>query len=90
MITIAKAAILYEGKVYTGWRHFQIGQEMIRAGVCRAPFPSGKAQGFVTNEGRFVSRQEARRIAKKAGHGNFMRPTMLFSEDLWDMNGVSL
>lgn len=43
-------------------------------------------QGFVTNKGRFVDRQEAGRIAVKSGQGSTMGERVnfnLFSEDLW-------
>lgn len=41
-------------------------------------------QGFMTNTGRFVEREEAARIASMAGQvGKLTAPPHLFSEDLW-------
>lgn len=41
-------------------------------------------QGFMTNTGRFVEREEAARIASMAGQvGKLSAPPHLFSEDLW-------
>lgn len=43
-------------------------------------------QGFITNRGRFVDRQEAARIAVAAGQGSPREGVggNLFSEDLWN------
>lgn len=82
---IKRAAICYNGRVYEGRRHCEIGQAMIKGGVCEAPYPGGKAQGFVTDEGRFVSRAEALEIAIDAGQvqkGKTIQRRELFSEDL--------
>jgi hypothetical protein len=91
MVTIEKAAIQYEGIVYVGWRHHLIGHQMLVDCVCPRPFPGGKAQGFVTSEGKFVSREEARQIAEKAHQGH-LRPGYdeLYSEDLWNMDGTPM
>jgi hypothetical protein len=40
-------------------------------------------QGFITNEGRYVQRGEAAKIALSAGQIDFPT-TLLFSENLWD------
>lgn len=41
-------------------------------------------QGFVTQDGRFVDRREAKRIAYRAGQLiRETHPTDLFSEDVW-------
>lgn len=42
-------------------------------------------QGFMTNTGRYVTRQEAARIAEYSGQiaGKLHAPPNLFSEDLW-------
>lgn len=81
---------MYQGKVYTGWRHDRIGLKMVADGVCPIPYPGGKAQGFVTSDGEFVSRKEALRIATEAGQtivksGNQFH---LFSEEIWDVSGL--
>jgi hypothetical protein len=87
--TIEKAAIQHNGRVYTGRRHCLIGQQMLREGACRRPYPGGDAQGFITSDGRFVGRLEARQIALKAGQGRLpANKDELFSEDLWEVDGT--
>lgn len=90
---IEKAAIQYQGNVYTGWRHHTIGLDMVNNGDCPRPFPSGDKQGFVTNDGVFVDRKTAYDIAKKAGQliQEFMDgKSILFSEMLWYSNGTPI
>jgi hypothetical protein len=88
--TIAQAAIRFEGKVYTlprPARHADLFMANVNksfGGVLVSGLAGGE-QGFTTNTGRFVDRQEAVEIARKAGqiskkHGN---DSMLFSEDVW-------
>lgn len=43
---------------------------------------SGKRQGFITSQGRFVDRSEAAQIALAAGQIEKFKP-LLYSEDLW-------
>ena len=47
--------------------------------------PAAEIQGFVTSEGRFVTRVEAMKIAHRAGQEFREKPRshQLFSEDLW-------
>ena len=87
-VRIVQAAILYNGKVYRGWRHHLIGLDMLAARKCQRPYPGGKAQGFVTSEGAFVDRQEAYQIAIASGQ-IVVSPCKyeLYSEDLWDKDG---
>lgn len=79
------AAIQYNGKIYEGRSHCEIGWQMLRDKVCKEPFPSGDAQGFVTECGIFVDREVARNIAITAGQvieGQTVHRRHLFSEDL--------
>lgn len=79
------AAIIYNGKVYEGSTHSEIGIKMVVDGICPPPYPSGDAQGFVTEDGDFVSRCQALRIAVNAGQvvwGKTLNSEELFSEDL--------
>ena len=79
------AAIKYHDKVYEGTSHCEIGLKMIEDKVCRRPYPSGKAQGFVTECGLFVNRATALAIAIEAGQvvaGKTIHRHDLFSEDL--------
>jgi len=90
MKTITKACTKYNGQLYVGWRHCFIGHQMIADGVCPIPYPSGKAQGFVTSDGEWADRKEALRIAKEAGQTivDVGPKGELYSEQLWDVNGV--
>ena len=77
------AAIRFNGTTHEGPSHNVIGHDMLENKVCSRPYPGGSAQGFVTNQGRFVGRVEALQIAIEAGQvkgktGN----SELFSEDL--------
>lgn len=63
-------------------RHHDVIREMARAGI---PIPINGEQGFLTSEGQFVGRKQAKHIATLAGqilskHGN---ANQLFSEDVW-------
>jgi hypothetical protein len=80
MTTIKEAAIWFEGKVYTGKRHNEIIKEMVERHNIKPPV-SGH-QGFVTEDGHFVSREAGAKIAFEAGQ--IKKPTTtLFSEDLY-------
>lgn len=46
--------------------------------------PQPHEQGFLTDAGRFVTREEAHDLAWRSGQcGSPQHPTQLFSEDLW-------
>jgi hypothetical protein len=78
---IAQAAILHDGIVYTGRRHCLIIQDIVqKTGIKRV---IGK-QGFTTDTGRFVDREEAGRIAIAAGQIKELRyhREQLFSEEI--------
>lgn len=78
MEEIVKSAIRYENKIYTGFDH----------GQCFTQLPQGHKgseieQGFITNEGRFVDRKEAMKIAKNSGQITYdLGKETLISEDL--------
>lgn len=83
---IERAAILFEGKVWSvpkPGRHHDVLMQIFKTGV---QFVRGETQGFVTSTGRFVRREPAMRIAKKAGQilkEPTFQPHALFSEDVW-------
>ena len=78
MKQIDNAAILYDGRIYTGRRHSEIQQANMSL-----PLLKQGVQGFTNGQGRFVTRDEAREIAKKSGQiAPDFRKT-LTSEDLW-------
>ncbi len=56
---IKEAAILRKGKIWTGRRHSDIIHTMIKCGETSVK----GTQGFVTDDGKFVDRQEAFEIA---------------------------
>jgi hypothetical protein len=80
------AAAVKEGEVVCSvprpGRHHNVMRAMAAAGI---PIPIVGQQGFVTSEGRFVNRFEARDIARAAGQ--IIQKTgpadELFSEDVW-------
>jgi len=79
------AAIKYKDKVYEGNSHPEIGMLMLKHKVCPRPYPGGQAQGFVTECGKFVSREEALAIAICSGqvtYGETVKKHELYSEDL--------
>jgi hypothetical protein len=66
---IVKAAIKYKNKIYSGLRHGLIMQEIAKEtdwGSSDEPVDP-RNQGFLTNKGKFVSREEAAKIAFSAG-----------------------
>jgi hypothetical protein len=78
---IVAAATVHEGIVYTGRRHCQIIQDICaKTGVKRVV---GR-QGFTTDTGRFVDREEAGRIAIAAGQIDKLQyhREQLFSEEI--------
>lgn len=82
-VTISAAAILQDGKVYTGKRHHLIIRDIAEQTGIR---PVTGRQGFVTSNGRFVGRKQAARIALQAGQITKLKydPEELFSEELWE------
>lgn len=82
---IVAAAILQGGKVYfcdRPCRHHHV--IWAKCQLDGRGFNASQIQGFLTNDGRFLNRQEARTIAM--ANGQCPKPfhrTDLFSEDLW-------
>jgi hypothetical protein len=85
--TIVAAALRCEdGVVYcldAPARHHDVIQRVASTGAITAVIASCK-QGFLTSDGLFVDRREAKRIAFAAGQmKRETHPTELFSEDVW-------
>ncbi len=78
---IVAAAINEQGKVWTGRRHHQIILAIV---VARGPSKGAVygEQGFLVDDGRFVSREEAAKIAFEAGQIP-AQVHQLFSEDIF-------
>ena len=77
MERLVNSAILYEGIIYQGKRHHNIINEnrnvTVRYGI----------QGFITDTGRFVTREEGLDIALLNGQCSELLGSVLTSEDLW-------
>lgn len=78
---IRSAAILQDGVIYIGRRHNEIISEIVTStGIS----PVTGEQGFVTENGEFVNRKRAARIAYESGQVKELKwPRLgLFSEEL--------
>lgn len=78
---IKEAAILHDGKVWTGRRHHNVIQKIIEE-LGREAAPVTGEQGFVTECGKFLDRKDAARVAFEAGQVPELY-TVLMSEDLY-------
>ena len=79
MLKVEAAAILHEGKTWTGKRHHLI---LRRIADTTKEWPITSEQGFVLSDGRFADRAEAARVAYAAGQ--IAEPKReLFSEDVF-------
>ena len=78
---IEAAAILHNGKLYTGQRHAEIMRTIWDeegAAVCIRQ----DEQGFTTDTGQFLNRFQAGAAAYRSGQTKTRRESLL-SEDLW-------
>ena len=83
MEKIKCAAIKFEGEIYTGKRHNDVIYYMVTE--CGLSIPITGEQGFITEGGKFVGRQEAKIIAREAGQllPRASDSILLFSEDIY-------
>lgn len=80
--TIKHAAVKSKkGNVFIGKSHADCFSRMFDLGI--KPSNRAKDQGFVTSEYRFVTRDIALLIAKRAGQVDDDIQAYLFSENLW-------
>lgn len=80
---IKEAAVRLDGKLYTGKRHGEIIQKIAAESADRVLIRQPD-QGFVTEDGQFVTRVEAAEIAFRAGQiEQDLRGQPLMSEDLY-------
>lgn len=79
---IKHAAVMSDqGWIFLGKCHADCFNQMRAIGV---PLPKGSMnQGFVTNFGRYVSRERANEIAVAADQVNYKQANFLISEMLW-------
>lgn len=80
MEKIVFSAVKIDDKIYKGKRHCDCFKKA-RKKLGKYLHTCDDTQGFLTNQGRFVSRIEATKIAFKAGQIT-KRSGELFSEDL--------
>lgn len=83
MKTITKAALKYDGKIYTGFNH---GKCFVKLDKDNHIILSSRIEeGFITSEGDFVDRKEAMKIANEADQLQYSiahYKETLISEDL--------
>jgi len=78
---VVSAAIKWDGKIYAGRRHCDVISGLIKERVLIDALNCD--YGFLTNEGRFVDRFQASKIALEAGQIQKERvDRQLYSEDL--------
>ena len=79
---VTESAILQNGKIWTGKRHFELISQIQKDGGERVSIDQ---QGFLTDDGLFVTRSQAWAIAIKAKQidKSFDFKKVLTSEDLW-------
>lgn len=85
---VAVAVLIENGRIVASLtkpnRHHDILHALAKNNF---PTPTPESQGFLTNNGRFVTREEAVDIALSAGQISIPKLTdpqnQLFSEDLW-------
>ena len=85
MEKIVAAAISFGGvtlSVEKPERHHHIIQFMADLDIPKR-FRGPEFQGFITSEGKFVDREEAKEIVDKNGQRIAEHATVLTSEDLW-------
>ncbi len=78
-LRITAAAVLHNGKLYTGKRHAEIMRQIWDEGGGRITL---EEQGFVASDGKFYNRYQAGAIAYMAGQTEG-RHEYLLSEHVW-------
>jgi hypothetical protein len=78
---IKEAAIMHDGKIWTGRRHSDVIRKIVEE-LGRQAAPVRGIQGFVTECGKFLDRREAAKVAFEAGQVKELFP-ILMSEDLY-------
>lgn len=87
METIVGVAVQFDGLTISMTkpnRHHHVLHRVHRMALPEVALAA--TQGFITSTGRFVTRAEARKIAKEAKQikdDALLHPNHLFSEDLW-------
>lgn len=76
---IVESAVIHEGLIFTGKRHSDAIKTAVETTGIK---PVRGTQGFMTDLGLFVTREEAAKIALDAGQIKEPKE-ILYSEDLW-------
>jgi len=76
---IKSAAIKQNGKIYTGRMHGEIIYDMVLIDGVKPPIDG--EQGFITDDGKFVDRKEAAKIAFECGQTK-KQLDFLYSDEL--------
>lgn len=82
---LVKAAVRVGDKLYLGWRHADIMRELKEHNIVEHVF--AEDQGFVTENGRFLMRPQAKSWAFYVEQIEDTEGPILTSEDLWDNEG---
>jgi hypothetical protein len=89
---ICKAAIVFKGKTYLGWRHAEIRNMIMQEDDSREDIMHTMhnpwAVGFITENGRFLTRNQALIYGRNHGQIGDIIGSELTSEDLWDADGT--
>lgn len=74
-----------QGVVMSGWRHLNCIYQMVAITGLRLAQVGEYEEGFLTNKNRFVTREEAAKIALSCNQINSLKynKTQLYSEDLY-------
>lgn len=81
MTSIKSAAIIHNGKTWTGYRHHLIIRDIVQM-LGPEVAPVNGEEGFITGGGEFVDRKMAAKIAFEAGQIPLPHKT-LYSEDIF-------
>jgi hypothetical protein len=80
---IVASAIKYNGKTYTGKRHYEIIRTIRKEDECKIAILQ-EWQGFIDENGLFYNRADAAKHAIECKQiSKLTAPPNLFSEDLW-------
>jgi hypothetical protein len=89
---LVKAALIFRDKLYTGWRHADIRNQIMDE--TKAPREEVSALmsdkwsvGFITENGRFLTRMQAFVYGRNRNQIGEIIGSELTSEDLWDIVG---
>lgn len=80
---IIAAAIKRKNVVFTGVRHCEIFKDLRRLGIEGPYHQRFYEQGFITDQGKFLNRENAKNHVIESGQRYEPHSFILTSEDLW-------